>query len=130
MDTSRGEDPTEEEATSEELVVAHPTGEVEEEGRQLLDDDMTEAPIDILSAQPEELQQSDPTLRHVRDRLDGQLMEDQGSNAKFYYRDGLIYRSWKKRGSKPGLQEFDQLVQYRSIVLRLAHEVPMSGTWE
>ena len=68
--------------------------------------------MDILFASPDwikELQQADPTLHAICDRIGG-VMEDKSSTARFYYQDSLLYRSWKKKGSPPGLQEYDQLV--------------------
>ena len=70
----------------------------------------TNLTTDVLSATPDqikELQQADPTLRAIRDRIKGGVMEDKSATAKFYYQNSLLYRSWKKRGSPPGLQEYD-----------------------
>ena len=93
----------------------------------------TQQSEDILSASPEHikvLQQGDRTLETIRSRLNGGRGEDRTTNAHFYYEGGLIMRSWKKKGSPPGLFELKQLVlpvECRAVALKLAHKVPMAG---
>ena len=88
-------------------------------------------PLDASPQQIRELQQGDESLRRVRDLAEGGVMDDSGNTAKFQYRGGLLYRTWRPKGSKEGgVQECDQLVlpqECRNTVLRLAHEVPMAG---
>lgn len=93
---------------------------------------------DILAAPPErikELQQRDRTLESIRRRLDETgHVEDETTNVYFYSERGLLMRSWKKKGSPPGLFELKQLVlpvECRPVVLQLAHEVyPWLDIWE
>ena len=86
---------------------------------------------DILDASPDrikELQQKDSTLETTRRRLDGELGEDKTTNAHTMRRTAS--EIMKKKRSPPGLYELKQLVlpvEWRAIVLKLAHEVPMAG---
>ena len=81
---------------------------------------------------PEELktwQREDPTLAHVRDSAQQDGGED--DRVLFFYRDGILYRQWRPQGTKKGdVRTHEQLIlpqQCRSLVLRIAHDVPMAG---
>ena len=54
-----------------------------------------------------------------------------GTRVYFYYRSGLIYRSWRPQGAAPDdARRHEQLVlpvQCRSLALQMAHDVPMAG---
>ena len=88
----------------------------------------------VLNATPEQIQEwqeADETLENIRKLIEVESMKDSESGTKFARKAGLLYRIWKPKGvKKGGAQECEQLVlpaPCRSVVLRLAHEVPMAG---
>ena len=87
----------------------------------------------VLAANPAKLkdwQQRDPTLVKVRELAAGGQVGD-NARASFYYKEGLLHRQWHPQGTSPGdVRSCEQLVlprACRSLVLRLAHDIPMAG---
>ena len=90
--------------------------------------------LDPLVATPNEmkrLQQEDRSLNGVREKLDTTEEGLEKPRVYFYQKDGLMYRSWRPRGTVEGdVRQCEQLVlpvQCRSVVLHLAHDIPMAG---
>ena len=117
---------------SQELRGKEGETEIEEEGEPLEETARAES-HEVLNATPVELkqwQQQDPTLLKAKERA-GEDPGGDGTRVYFYYRSGLIYRSWRPRGAAPDdARRHEQLVlpvQCRSLVLRMAHDVPMAG---
>ena len=97
-------------------------------------DEMSMEERDVLSADPGELklwQQRDPSLAKARELAGENRTQDPGGRVHFFYQDGLFYRRWQPEDSDAGdVRSCEQLVlpqECRSIVLRLAHDVPMAG---
>ena len=95
------------------------------------DDDEEKGVLNATPEQIQEWQEEDETLENIRKLIEVESMEDSESGTKFARKGGLLYRIWKPKGvEKGGAQECEQLVLLapcRSVVLRLAHEVPMAG---
>ena len=72
-------------------------------------------------------QQSDPTL----EKACGLVIEGPAEERVYFYQqEGLLYRHWEPKGSAGLAKACEQLVlpkQCRLVVLRLAHDVPMTG---
>lgn len=86
----------------------------------------------ILEATPEQLkkwQEEDPTLTKARELA--RQGDSEGDRVAFYYKDGILYRQWRPRGTDAGdVRRCEQLVlprQCRSLILRVAHDIPMAG---
>ncbi len=74
------------------------------------------------------MQHRDFSLSKIREHLKEQPMEDRQHNAKFYYQDGILYRTWRPQGAEDnGMRGCEQLVLPWEVVLKLAHEVPLAG---
>ena len=73
------------------------------------------------------LQVEDPSLAQIREYA--RRSEQTESEARFLWRDGILYRQWKPR--KPKLSEtIEQIVlptQCRQMVMKLAHDQPTGG---
>ena len=89
---------------------------------------------DVLDADPgvmRQWQQLDLSLAKARELAEGSQAEESGGRVHFFYQDGLLYRWWWPEDSNAGdVWSCEQLVlprKCRSIVLRLAHDVPMAG---
>ena len=89
---------------------------------------------DVLDADPgvmRQWQQLDLSLAKARELAEGSQAEESGGRVHFFYQDGLLYRRWRPEDSDAGdVRSCEQLVlprKCRSIVLRLAHDVPMAG---
>ncbi len=83
-----------------------------------------------LQTSPQQLrlwQQTDPTLKKVRELASTQTEDTSKGRASFFYKGGLLYRKWspKPRGGENGHQ-YKQL-QCRALVLSIAHDVPLAG---
>ena len=120
-----------------ESVTEEPDSETAANSRPLLapegddpDDVEEEDVLDTSPAELKRLQQQDPSLAKIREWLD-MGSDDPDSRVSFYERNGLIFRSWRPRGTEPGdVRQSEQLLlpqQCRRLVLRLAHDVPMAG---
>ena len=90
--------------------------------------------VDALQTTPQQMrdwQQTDPTLRKVRELTSSQTPDIGQGRATFFYRRGLIYRKWSPQsGANRDTLSRDQLVlpqQCRSVVLSITHDMPMAG---
>ena len=77
-------------------------------------------------------QERDPTLTKAWGLAQqGKTEPTVGEGAHFYLQDGLLFQHWHPRGKQGSdVQACEQLVlpkQCRSLVLRLAHDVPLAG---
>ena len=82
--------------------------------------------LDITSEELITLKCNDETLKCVRDAADKHPATE---GVGFYYKSGLLYRRWIPP-NREGSMAVEQLVlplQCRKIVLKLAHEIPLSG---
>ena len=97
-------------------------------------DEVSGEECNVLKADPGELklwQQRDPSLAKSRELAGENRTEEPDGRVHFFYQDGLLYRRWRPENSDTGdLRSCEQLVlpqECHSIVLRLAHGVPMAG---
>lgn len=90
----------------------------------------------VLEVGPQTLikwQQEDATLEKARElaRDASETVDEDGERVFFYYKKGLLYRSWRPKKRDLGdVRQCEQLVlpsQSRAIVLNLAHGVPTAG---
>ena len=77
-------------------------------------------------------QERDPTLTKACGLAQqGKTEPTVGEGAHFYLQDGLLFRHWHPRGKQGSdVRACEQLVlpkECRSLVLRLAHDVPLAG---
>ena len=76
-------------------------------------------------------QQEDATLEKARELARDAGETADGGRVFFYYKRGLLYRSWRPKRSDFGdVRQCEQLVlpsQSRAVVLNLAHGVPTAG---
>ena len=85
-------------------------------------------PTDVSPDEIRIAQQSDDTLTKVRSLADSNHSEIEGK-AKFFYREGILFRKFQSPGVEHG-RIFTQLVvpkQYRVVCMQLAHDSLMSG---
>ena len=92
------------------------------------------APPDVLTTTPtklRELQQQDSSLAKAREVAQNSQYPRPADRVYFFYRDGLLYRSWRPSGTdEEEVRRCDQLVlpqACRSTVLRLTHDIPLAG---
>ena len=124
--------------------IKHDTGEIDIKERVGDDNQKVESPkpgpqestLDPCCVGPETVvkwQQEDPTLEKARELAsrDSPAKDENGERVFFYYKDGMLYRSWSPKGDNAGdLRQCTQLVlpqQARTTVLNLAHDVPTAG---
>ena len=97
------------------------------------DDDCTgntHQPLTDLNITPSELQKAqgtDTSLIGIHDRA---IPFDQVENHRvcFYKKDGILYRNWSSITNKsPRVQQVVVPQQFRSGILRLSHDIPISG---
>ena len=86
----------------------------------------------VTKAELQEWQEQDPTLRQAREVAYPEEGDQLGEErVGFLYRDGLLYRRWRPKGTELGdVRGCEQLVlprRCRSLVLRLAHDIPFAG---
>ena len=123
--------------SAEELegVEANEGPETHEDNKQLRgkadigNDDEEKGLLNATPEQIQEWQEADGTLENIRKPVEVESMEDSGT--KLTHKAGLLYRIWQPKEVKNrGAQECEQLVlpaPCRSVVLHLAHKVPMAG---
>ena len=82
-------------------------------------------PLDMAAPELQVLQEKDPTLQEARNAAE----HSSGKNKTgFFKRNGILYRRWIPDGYEE--REVEQLVlptKCRQAVLKLAHEIPLSG---
>ena len=91
-------------------------------------EDSSELGLDLGADQIRKLQQEDPTLNVVRDKVIQDRDPSTLGNGSFFRKDGLIYRRWVN--SSQGGQKVDQLVVprlCRTALLTVAHAIPLAG---
>ncbi len=83
-------------------------------------------PLDLSLTELRKMQQEDTTLKNIREAIDSANEEEK---TIFYETEGLIYRQWiPPQGNNSNVVQ--QLVlpePCRSVVLSLAHHIPMAG---
>ena len=83
--------------------------------------------LDLTAEKLQSLQEGDETLSAARRAAKGEM---NSAGKGFFLREGLLYRRWEPPGQEEGVGVVEQLVlpeQCRRTVLRLAHEIPLSG---
>ena len=85
----------------------------------------TKQPLDISTAELQQFQQEDPTLREIREAV----VTNQTKQSKYFLQDGLLYRRWTPPDEQVSKMSIDQLVlpsHCRKTILSLAHEIPLA----
>ena len=98
----------------------------------MLSDGDEDSPLaQVSKAELQEWQKQDPTLQQAREVAYPEGGDQGEERVGFLCQDGLLYRRWRPKGTESGdVQGCEQLVlprRCRSLVLRLAHDIPFAG---